>query len=1046
MPTNFTKEQLQRAGQYYRDRQPEPEAPPTGFGEQLGGALYREHAVLNAFRRLSEGFPQASADYDPLQHLLPGEEIVADRYATVRSAEEHEQVRERWRREERARRAVETGPLNEFLITALAVGVDPVSYLPIVGLLLKGVRGARLATRLGVLSAGTAAEVGVAEGILQASQESRTAAESWTAVLLGGAFGFGAGGVATAAARAEARQLDRAVKDFLTIAEAEMPGSTNRPAMTEVQRHIARAGAPDSKTPLPEATPPPEGGSSAGAAQVAKIDLTSEETKLVKSGLNKLLRLPHKYGFTAPSVELLGSEFATARELALRLVDTGLVVAGNLVGRASPVSVHTRIKRYEGVLGPAHQYLHREWRSHRDAGGGMAKLQFFEEVSRAMRRNDVHVDPAVQRTAQWLRANLFDPLKKEAFDVGAFGEIARDAKTAADIKVEEALSYLTRVYNREKIVRRRTTADGNGFQDIVWKYLARKFPKEGPAEIQDMAKQIVDTILGNPAGRVHFVRLPSARGPLKERTFHIPDELIEDYLENNISEIITRYVRTMGADIEFTREFGRADAFDVENGAELSRLQDEVNQASRAVDRDPKFDTPEAKAREKKRIEEEGKRLVKVVQGLADRTRGTYGAPLDGAYLPLRRIARAVRTFNFVRLLGSVTISSIADVGNIVLKEGLARSAGQLFAQFGTGFKAVKMGKAEGNLAGTAWDVTMSTRLNAIADLGERYASETKLEKGLDTAGRWYGMITLLDPWNTAMKSMTAVMVSTRILKTVDKLASGKALTKREARKLALSTISPEMAERIAKQKQHWEKNGASLIANTAEWTDQEAVDAFRNALLRDVDNTIITPTPGDAPLWTGTEWGKTLFQFKRFGAAATQRILLSGLQERDMVTLNGLMFMVGMGALGTALRDYASGGELRERTTAEWVRDAVDRSGALGMYFEMESLSDKAFGISPTGAFTGKEASRFASRDFFGQLLGPTAGLASEILQVISGIKDGTVTQSDARRIQKLIPGQNHFLTRYWVDQLGKTIAEGLGLPERAPRTRSRKPLAAGQ
>jgi hypothetical protein len=52
---------------------------------------------------------------------------------------------------------------------------------------------------------------------------------------------------------------------------------------------------------------------------------------------------------------------------------------------------------------------------------------------------------------------------------------------------------------------------------------------------------------------------PLKRGPLKDRTYQIPDELIEDFLESDIQEIAGIYGRTMAGDVELTRAFGSAD-------------------------------------------------------------------------------------------------------------------------------------------------------------------------------------------------------------------------------------------------------------------------------------------------------------------------------------------------------------------------------------------------------------------------------------------------------------------------------------------------------
>ena len=41
---------------------------------------------------------------------------------------------------------------------------------------------------------------------------------------------------------------------------------------------------------------------------------------------------------------------------------------------------------------------------------------------------------------------------------------------------------------------------------------------------------------------------PITRGPMKDRTFNIPDHKIEDFLESNVREVGERYARTMAAE------------------------------------------------------------------------------------------------------------------------------------------------------------------------------------------------------------------------------------------------------------------------------------------------------------------------------------------------------------------------------------------------------------------------------------------------------------------------------------------------------------------
>ena len=88
------------------------------------------------------------------------------------------------------------------------------------------------------------------------------------------------------------------------------------------------------------------------------------------------------------------------------------------------------------------------------------------------------------------------------------------------------------------------------------------------------------------------------------------------------------------------------------------------------------------------------------------------------------------------------------------------------------------------------------------------------------------------------------------------------------------------MAARIAKQfEKHGEKLKHNLVANTDAWDDLVAVKHYRAAMNKEINRTIVTPGMGDTPLWMSTELGSTIAQFKKFVMAATQRMLMRGMQ-----------------------------------------------------------------------------------------------------------------------------------------------------------------------
>lgn len=109
------------------------------------------------------------------------------------------------------------------------------------------------------------------------------------------------------------------------------------------------------------------------------------------------------------------------------------------------------------------------------------------------------------------------------------------------------------------------------------------------------------------------------------------------------------------------------------------------------------------------------------------------------------------------------------------------------------------------------------------------------------------------------------------------------------------------------------EQNGI-LLAKAGDWDDAGAREAFRTAVVREVDRIIVTPGQ-DRPLWMSTELGKTVGQFKfcHIEHAEKQKTMLAGFQQRDAATFNGVLLSLGLGAV-----TYWAGETIASRETAE--------------------------------------------------------------------------------------------------------------------------------
>ncbi len=545
-------------------------------------------------------------------------------------------------------------------------------------------------------------------------------------------------------------------------------------------------------------------------------------------------------------------------------------------------------------------------------------------------------------------------------------------------------------------------------------------------EISAAADEVIDTILGaSHTGRILVGNeAVFTRGPLKERTFHIPDALIEDYLEKNIARVAQQYVRQMAPDVELSRAFGSIDmqrAFDRVN-ADYDRLARQLDQNLKQNKISPKAAQKRTAALEKAR-----KRDLKDLAAMRDRIRGTYGLPNDPNNF-FYRGARTLKNWNYVRQLGGMTLSSLTDMGGLIFTHGFMRTMRDGLLPLIKNLKAVRLAGKETKLAGTALDLILDSRQMQIADILTPFGRLSRFERSMDYLSDKMGKVSLISYWNTSMKQFAGMMTQTRMLRACDGWSNGK-ISAKEIKNLARMGIDEPMATRISKQFQKYGQiDDGVFLPRTQLWDDKEAVRIYRSALNKEVDRIIITPGQ-DKPLWMSTPAGSLIGQFRSFAFAASQRLMLSGLQRRDAETLSGLISLIGLGMLVHWLKTPA------DRLTddpADWIVNAVDRSGLTGWLFDVNNTLEKASGNKiGLSRLTGGSNSRYASRNVAGALLGPSVGLGEDLARVVSNASNGTWQESDTRAMRRMIPFQNLMGVRHLFDLFEKGLNEAIGVKE---------------
>lgn len=992
------------------------------FGTVLEAQLSRNNtvgAIISNLRNpnIGDGI-FTDPDYDPTDDIPEDKRSFWQSYVHSTSPEDVQKITNKIDRELATIEVIESADLKTQLATGLIAGViDPVNFIPVggvaykVGRLGKIAQTAKKTAQAGLVS-GLAGEV-----ILQSQQETRTTEESLINIaadtFLSGILG-GAAGALTRNKFSETAEL--AQQDINTeksayelnpdnqLLELSVGARQNKGELAEEYKKHVEESLQQGETPMTEE------------------QFNQENQSLAKGlGAKSLAKSINKIN---PTLRIFNSRSVKAKELLQRLNTHNMLVAKNQLGIASQQSVETSIKRWRAPLAEGLQSTRKGYEAYKKrvrVEGIEQKLKsplaFNEAISKALRRGDKSDFLEVEQAAKTWRAKVFDPLKNEAISVRLLPE---------DVQPETAVSYLTRRWNRTKVIaqepilRQRLT---NKLRDVEVPRLIKSNQFEGIEDIESYIEDVVDDIIDNISGNnKHNVNMPydikiTTRGPLKERTLTFIDDVeIEDFLESDIEQIADGYTRIMATDVELKREFG-----DVNLEDEIAEVKSEYKSLSKKAKTE----------KEREKITKEGKDIINDLVNLKDLMRGNYGR-LNNPDDILVKGARIARNLSYMSKLGGVLITSIPDMSRVVMVHGMGRVFNKGIKNLITNTKSIKLNVAEAKKAGNVLESVLNTRLATLADIQDPYQSGSVAGRFFNNLTQGFSKFTGLSYWNDIMKGFSSVITQQRLIEESDKLLKG-SIKKKDRTYLASLGISKNEAKSIIDQvKKFGDKEDNLFVANTDLWENRAAVRLYRNALNQDVDRTIVSKALGDTPMLMNTELGKTIGQFKSFTFAATQQVLIAGLQQADRAALQGVITAVSLGMLVYHLKQVAAGREASDDPRV-LLAEGVDRSGLLGIVMEANNISEKLTrGRVGINALTGGEImSRYVSRNITGTLLGPSIGTLEDAAKVTGAIATGDISESDVRAFRRMTPYQNVFYLRDLFDSLEENVNDNVGLIE---------------
>lgn len=684
-----------------------------------------------------------------------------------------------------------------------------------------------------------------------------------------------------------------------------------------------------------------------------------------------------------------------------------------------------------------------------------AKQRIAEMDAKAAESGSVKVTEDAAKADDALAAQQAKFESAESFRVAEMNKLADEIGELDDLDPEQALADLRMLIERRVSQSAEVVENAGRYMLALTERLRKADPElvkkraaalkekrvavenRAGSQLAEMSDQEIDAALdeiidnitqGSPTRMLMPAEVTSGpRGSLKARVLNfVSTKELRPYLVTNAEMLLRRYTRTMAPDIALTRKFGSVDM-----AGAFKNIDTAYNRKIDAA----------TTAKERTRLDNARRADKRDLAAIRDRLRGTYAIPSDPEALAYRA-GRVIKNINYMRLLGGMTASAFPDPGNIIAEYGLNRVMATAFHPFVRGLRTIKLSAKEGQMGGTALETTLDSRSMAIADIGDEFGQGSRFERGIQAASSKFGLVTLMAPWNQIEKSIVATIGQTRMLQFADRLAKGKKLDPKEMGILADAYIDPETAKVIAEQfAKHGEKDGGVWWANSGAWegeAGQNAARIFRRGLAREIDKVIVTPGQ-DKPLWMSGgnpllgQLGPIIGQFKTFGMASVQRTMMSRLQRRDMAALSGTLANLALGALVYYVKTPSDKLAAFDEYGV-WATEAVDRSGLIGWLSDVNNVTEKLtrnyVGMS---AFTGRGASRYASRNQLGAVLGPTFDAMGNIAQIIGGpFKEQGWSQADTHAARQLLLLQNVIWLKHAFDAVERGTNQAFGIPMR--------------
>ena len=466
--------------------------------------------------------------------------------------------------------------------------------------------------------------------------------------------------------------------------------------------------------------------------------------------------------------------------------------------------------------------------------------------------------------------------------------------------------------------------------------------------------------------------------------------------------------------IDYSNEFGNPDIF--------ATMDAHMMQQSNEIATMQLFGSnPDEMLRKlKDAAETEGDRLGSLAEGHLDRVWRLATGQADGddivtkADSALSAISGTHRSLRVAGSLGTATISSLADLGNIILGSGyrglnsvniIGRGLGTLIQE------ATTIGKVGKN-------IELANRIGVVSEFASaslansRYAEvgTGAAQKAAEIVIRASGLASYTNSLRSAFGLELSANLAENFSKSYDKIPF--------KRMLEEYGIGAEEWAKISKSKPHEIKKAKFLDVNKLYEIDEDLGYRVNEMISNEMDAFVVNPSDRTRAWTTGGhkkgtlkgELARNVMLFKSFPIAITMvHMKRIGQIDSNMGKVaygaSTLFVSTVMGGMTLMAYDIATGKTPRDIDRPEFVLESVLKSGGLGIFGDMVLGGDKdRYGHSYTATLIGVPA-------------GTIEDVAKTAYATITAPTEAKTWSDNFNRAKNYIPGQNLWYTRAVVE-----------------------------